>query len=434
MSGISALYFLDKKGQIIIYRNYRGEVNQNISDNFNQKVLELDECNMKPVFTINNVHYCWIKHSNIYIVTVSKRNINIALVITFLYELKKILIDYFYKLEEETIKDNFVLIYEILDEIMDHGYPQATDSQILKSYIMTESNRGNFIKDKTKEEENDNNITQILTSKISWRKEGIFYNKNEAYLTIEEYSHMLISPNGDVLDSSIKGTMMMKSSLSGMPSVTLKLNDKIHNIIEDKNDINTIEIDNLQFHQCVDKKAFQTEKKINFIPPDGDFELINYRFKAPYKPLFLFDLKINNISETKVTYVTKIKANFTNKLMGKDIEIYIPVPPDVESTTYQTQKGTVCYSSNTESILWTIKQLPGEDEATMSCSYKVPTIRIDNPNNFMKRTIKINFEIPYYTVSGIEVRYIKIVDKLKYEAIPWVRYITKSGEYNIRII
>ena len=217
MSGISALYFLDKKGQIIIYRNYRGEVNQNISDNFNQKVLELDECNMKPVFTINNVHYCWIKHSNIYIVTVSKRNINIALVITFLYELKKILIDYFYKLEEETIKDNFVLIYEILDEIMDHGYPQATDSQILKSYIMTESNRGNFIKDKTKEEENDNNITQILTSKISWRKEGIFYNKNEAYLTIEEYSHMLISPNGDVLDSSIKGTMMMKSSLSGMP-------------------------------------------------------------------------------------------------------------------------------------------------------------------------------------------------------------------------
>ena len=122
---------------------------------------------MKPVFTINNVHYCWIKHSNIYIVTVSKRNINIALVITFLYELKKILIDYFYKLEEETIKDNFVLIYEILDEIMDHGYPQATDSQILKSYIMTESNRGNFKKDKTKEEENDNNITQILTSKIS---------------------------------------------------------------------------------------------------------------------------------------------------------------------------------------------------------------------------------------------------------------------------
>ena len=310
MSGISALYFLDKKGQIIIYRNYRGEVNQNISDNFNQKVLELDECNMKPVFTINNVHYCWIKHSNIYIVTVSKRNINIALVITFLYELKKILIDYFYKLEEETIKDNFVLIYEILDEIMDHGYPQATDSQILKSYIMTESNRGNFIKDKTKEEENDNNITQILTSKISWRKEGIFYNKNEAYLTIEEYSHMLISPNGDVLDSSIKGTMMMKSSLSGMPSVTLKLNDKIHNIIEDNNDINTIEIDNLQFHQCVDKKAFQTEKKINFIPPDGDFELINYRFKAPYKPLFVFDLKINNISETKGTDDTKIKANF----------------------------------------------------------------------------------------------------------------------------
>ncbi len=32
MSGISAIYFLDQKGKTIIFRNYRGEVNQNISD------------------------------------------------------------------------------------------------------------------------------------------------------------------------------------------------------------------------------------------------------------------------------------------------------------------------------------------------------------------------------------------------------------------
>lgn len=66
MSGISGLYFLDPKGRIIIFRNYRGEVSQDISECFCKEVLELEETNMKPAFTIDHVHYCWIKHSNIF--------------------------------------------------------------------------------------------------------------------------------------------------------------------------------------------------------------------------------------------------------------------------------------------------------------------------------------------------------------------------------
>ena len=66
MSGISAIYFLDRKGKPIIFRNYRGEVVQDISEVFQSQVLELEESNMKPTFTIENVHYCWMKHQNIY--------------------------------------------------------------------------------------------------------------------------------------------------------------------------------------------------------------------------------------------------------------------------------------------------------------------------------------------------------------------------------
>ena len=66
MSGISAIYFLDRKGKPIIFRNYRGEVTQDISECFQRQVLELEETNMKPAFTIENVHYCWTRHQNIY--------------------------------------------------------------------------------------------------------------------------------------------------------------------------------------------------------------------------------------------------------------------------------------------------------------------------------------------------------------------------------
>ena len=33
--------------------------------------------------------------------------------------------EYFKELEEESIRDNFVVIYELLDELMDFGYPQV---------------------------------------------------------------------------------------------------------------------------------------------------------------------------------------------------------------------------------------------------------------------------------------------------------------------
>jgi AP-1 complex subunit mu len=45
-----------------------------------------------------------------------------------------------------------------------------------------------------------------------------------------------------------------------------------------------------------------------------------------------------------------------------------------------------------------------------------------------KVPITVKFEIPYFTVSGIQVRYLKIVEKSGYQALPWVRYITQNGD------
>ena len=43
--------------------------------------------------------------------------------------------------------------------------------------------------------------------------------------------------------------------------------------------------------------------------------------------------------------------------------------------------------------------------------------------------ITVKFEIPYFTVSGIQVRYLKIVEKSGYQALPWVRYVISTISY-----
>lgn len=56
-----------------------------------------------------------MKHENIYLVAVTKSNANAALVFEFLYRLVVLGKGYFGKLDEEAVKNNFVLVYELLD-------------------------------------------------------------------------------------------------------------------------------------------------------------------------------------------------------------------------------------------------------------------------------------------------------------------------------
>ena len=48
------------------------------------------------------------------------------MVFEFLLKVVEIMQNYFGKISEENVKNNFVLIYELLDEIVDFGYPQVS--------------------------------------------------------------------------------------------------------------------------------------------------------------------------------------------------------------------------------------------------------------------------------------------------------------------
>lgn len=72
----------------------------------------------------------------------------------------------------------------------------------------------------------------------------------------------------------------------------------------------------------------------------------------------------------------------------------------------------------------------GGKEYMMRAHFGLPSVESTELEG--RRPITVNFEIPYFTVSGIQVRYLKIIEKSGYEALPWVRYITQSGDYQLR--
>ena len=85
---------------------------------------------------------------------------------------------------------------------------------------------------------------------------------------------------GTVLRSDASGSVIMRAYLTGMPECKFGLNDKV--MMEKQNPGATsfsktaanVELDDCQFHQCVKLGKFDAERTINFIPPDGEFELM----------------------------------------------------------------------------------------------------------------------------------------------------------------
>jgi len=324
----------------------------------------------------------------------------------------------------ESIRDNFVIIYELLDEMMDFGYPQSTDGKILQEYITQESHKLEIPKPPVE-----------ITKAVSWRPDGITHRKNEVFLDVFESINLLASAKGTVLRSEIVGSIKMRTFLSGMPELRLGLNDKVlyENSGRSANAKGkAVEMEDVKFHQCVRLSRFESDRTISFIPPDGEFELMSYRLSTNVKPLIWIEAIVEPHTHSRIEYVIKAKSHFKRRSIANNVEINIPVPPDADSPKFKASVGTVKYAPEKNALVWSIKQFQGGKEFLISARFGLPSVD-NNDNPATRPPITVKFEIPYFTVSGIQVRYLKITEKSGYQALPWVRYITQNGDYQLRM-
>ncbi|CAG0903267.1 unnamed protein product, partial [Cyprideis torosa] len=345
----SAFFILDVKGKVLISRNYRGDVDMNLVDKFYPLVMDReDDGNLNPVVTVGDSTFAFIKHNNLFLVSVTKKNANIAMVFTLLHKIVEVFSEYFKELEEESIRDNFVIIYELLDELIDFGYPQTTDSKILREYITQEGQKLEL----------QPKIPPTVTNAVSWRSEGIKYRKNEVFLDVIESVNLLANARGNVLQSEIVGSIKMRVFLSGMPELRLGLNDKVLFESTGRGKSKSVELEDVKFHQCVRLSRFENDRTISFIPPDGEFELMSYRLNTHVKPLIWIESVIERHAHSRVEYMVKAKSQFKRRSTANNVEIYIPVPGDADSPKFKTSVGNCKYAPEKNCIVWNIKSFP----------------------------------------------------------------------------
>lgn len=104
--------------------------------NFCNRIVATKAAKETPIICLDGVSFIHTTQNDITLVATSKGNINAALIMQFLYSLVTLCKAYFNgEFTENQVRKNFALIYELLDEVMDFGFPQILDPDLLKMYI-----------------------------------------------------------------------------------------------------------------------------------------------------------------------------------------------------------------------------------------------------------------------------------------------------------
>ena len=318
---ISGTFLINQRGDVVLSRFYRDNATRRAADGFRRKIIAAKETgSLPPIQCIDGCSFMYIRHENMYLVGVSRSNCNAALAFEFLFQLNRIFQVYLGKsYSEDSIRNNFTLVYELLEETMDFGYPQNCTVDVLRMYV----NLGTF--DATAER-SVTQLTSQITGAIDWRREGIRYKRNEVFIDVLESVNLLISADGTILRNDVSGQVMMKALLSGMPECKFGLNDKLKVENDGKKRLaKSVEIDDCTFHRCVRLGKFDSDRTITFVPPDGEFELMRYRITDNIHLPFKIISAIQEVGKTRVAINLKIAAAFNRRLSANNVVIKIPV-------------------------------------------------------------------------------------------------------------
>eukprot|EP00898_Chlorokybus_atmophyticus_P006117 jgi/Chlat1/6506/Chrsp45S05991 len=448
-SVISQFFILSPRGDTIISRDYRGDIPRSSSEVFFRKVkfwhADTGE-EAPPVFIVDGVHYLHVKLSNLLLAATTRANVSPSLILELLNRMAGVIKDYCGVLSEDAIRNNFVLVYELLDEIIDFGYPQTTSTEALKAYVFNEpvpaepppklpaAAAGIFNQLKNRAP-----VTAVTKSVIANEPSG--KKREEIFVDVIERLSITFNSSGYIMTSEVDGMIQMKSYLSDNPEVRIALND---DLVVGKSSRGpawssaggVVALDDCNFHESVRLDSFETERIIALYPPDGEFAVMNYRITQEVKPPFRIYPHITEAGDFKFDVVITLQADFPSAHAAAGVIVRIPMPKTTTRVSCDTGGASgqrTEFKEATKVVEWEFKKAQGGSEHSLRIK---ATSSQQNTANVKKEIgpISMNFSIPMYSVSNLQVRYLQIMKRSKnYNPYRWVRYVTMTSSYVCRL-
>eukprot|EP00005_Dracoamoeba_jomungandri_P005490 CAMPEP_0174260406 /NCGR_PEP_ID=MMETSP0439-20130205/9696_1 /TAXON_ID=0 /ORGANISM="Stereomyxa ramosa, Strain Chinc5" /LENGTH=245 /DNA_ID=CAMNT_0015344649 /DNA_START=28 /DNA_END=766 /DNA_ORIENTATION=+ len=244
---IESFFILNGAGVIIIEKHFCGLVSRSICDKFWEVVMDSKNAEDVPPIISHGAHWYLFhkQHNGIYFLAIVQTETPPLLVLEFLERVVEVFQHYMEEITEDEIKNQFVTVYQVLDEMMDGGFPFTTEPNVLTVMV----NRNNILTDlmgnmplpgtmalpvpmrvdgkltmgeKTFSLTNPSSVKQHIpsgtTTNVPWRAAGVRYATNEIYFDATEEIDCIIGRTGRVVKCEVYGTVQQIADFLGCPT------------------------------------------------------------------------------------------------------------------------------------------------------------------------------------------------------------------------
>jgi AP-4 complex subunit mu-1 len=415
----------------------------------------------RPMFEIGGINFIYVKKNGMYTAVTTRKNSSPLVMVELLNRALTLFKDFSGVLSEESLRFNFTLMYEIVDEMIDSGLIQNTSTQTLSYYVM---NPPVDLEKQTSivavADRASNSISSLFyeqkTAKSSASNRPVTDKTDDIYVDVLEKVNVEFNRSGThVLRSEIIGSIVMKSFLRGCPLLKFGLNQNLFIGNKNKAGYDHVVLDQVNFNSSVNTSEFERDRVLSLYPVDGEFTVMNYRVtgenatRAFTMPIRIFP-HVEMISENRVRVEIRIRADLDKSSHASNIYLRIPLPKftdGVTSVAFENfvstgNEGTVNsyeYKADEKVLTWAIKRLGSSTDQTIMMNIALASGGPPSRSQlwFIKRQIgpiSAKFEVPMHNVSGVQMRFLKIGDFEDNKEIKrWVRYVCQGGNYVCRV-
>lgn len=475
---LSSLFFMNSHGEVIIEMQFREKIPRStIEAYWSTYVTPLRFLEEAPaVITYSNIVFSHILRNGVVLLAAVCEEGSALLSLEVLDMLCRVLTTYLREFSEDTLRENFSIVYQLLQEILDYGYPLITEVFALEELVPrpTLESKVRSMLDTPMIGRAGNvgvGARQALGYRnvVPWRDPGTQHTSNEILFDVVESMDYIMDSDGRVHKASVRGAVEVNCRLSGMPDVIMQL-------------VNTDAFDDVGFHRCVRLHRYVGESAISFVPPDGKFTLMEYMCPpqlAPTAPPPLYvtpQVSFNHLGG-RFNCMVGIRASgqspFSLREPEKEVQrvvVRLMLPPHTASMTVSNcTAGSTTFERSRGMLTWTIGNL-GRNSASLGGEFvfdpsasasaqaqaaasagaegggspakaskskhrgKAPVAaHAGLPSSGAGATAIVSFYVPNHSVSGLRVDSVQVQNEIG-KPYKGVKYSAQSGNFVVRTV
>ncbi|XP_072005985.1 AP-4 complex subunit mu-1 isoform X2 [Engystomops pustulosus] len=444
---ISQLFILSSKGDLLIYKDYQGASSSSSAvDGLYLKLASLPADQAPVVMEHDGGHFLHTRQRGLYFVISVRPDDSPFMYLDLLNRLAALIRDYCGDLSEDVIRLNFALIYELLDEILDYGYIQTTSTDVLKNFIQSDpvitkpfnlldlSSVGLFGAETQQSKVAPSSAASrpVLSSR---HPQG---DQNEIFLDVIERMTVAIGANGSMLKADVQGEVRLKNFYQNCPELRIGLSEEFCVGSSELRGYGcAVRVDSCQFHESVKLDEFEFSRILKVLPPQGELTVMQYQMSdsiSTILPFHLFPSLERDPGSSRLRIYLKLRCDLGPKSQVINVRVQIPVPKGATSVSQELSSPdqSAELTPNTQSISWNIPRIRGGSQ--LSALFKVDVSGcLSLPSVLDLPPLNLSFQVPSLTCSGLQIRFLRLRSERPTPIHTWVRYLTQSDSYSVRL-